>query len=135
MRRSISLIHGTLAVLLLAGCGRDVREAPNVMRSPSGAWDVRIYESEFSDFTHLAGIVYLDLIDAKGRKVDSQRTAASTNSKWAVGWLVGTDTLVLNSRDIGVRAWRCDGSGFAEVELDSAMQRMAERVLEAKYGR
>jgi hypothetical protein len=134
MLRSISLIPGALTVLLLAGCGLDGREAPTLLRSPSGAWDVRVYESEFGDFTHLAGIVYLDLMDAKGRKIDSQRTEASTNSRWAVGWLIGTDTLVLNSRDIGVRAWWCDGSGFTEVGLDSAVQRTAEEILQTKYG-
>jgi hypothetical protein len=82
----------------------------------------------------MAGIVYLDLFDVRGQKLASERTNASTVSAWSVGWLPGTDTLILNSRDIGVLAWSCGSSGFMDIMPDSAVQQAAVKLHSTKYG-
>ncbi len=39
------------------------------------------------------------------KKIDSVKTGATNDEKWAVGWYPGRDTIILNSSDIGVYAY------------------------------
>lgn len=134
MRCYWKLFLSVLWFASLTACNRGGQEEPLELRSPSGEFSVWVYEAEFTDLTPRAGIVYLDLMNDQGQKIATERTRTSTVSKWSVGWLPGQDTIVLNSRDIGARAWGCDSPGFVEIEPDKFIQAAADDLHVAKYG-
>lgn len=134
MMRCKGLLLWVPLAISLTTCIERSREEPLDLKSPSSEFTVRVYESEFTDFTHLAGIVYFDLRNDRGQTIASERTRASTVSKWSVGWVPRQDTIIFNSRDIGVLAWSCSALGFVPVETNDEIMAVADSIHVMKYG-
>jgi hypothetical protein len=67
-----------------------------------------------------------------GGVVGTIDTRASDVMAWAMGWY-DDETIVLDSSDIGVYAWRYDGALWNQIRVDGAMCRHARDLSAAKY--
>jgi hypothetical protein len=85
--------------------------------------------------------LYLDGSIVKGRirrasdevEVGRIDTRASDVMKWAIGWY-DSQTIVLDSSDIGIYAWRRDGEEWRAIDVDRPMCERAQELFRTKYG-
>jgi hypothetical protein len=76
----------------------------------------------------------LTLYDSSRNILDSIQTGASDYSKWAVGWYRDRDTLVLNSRDIGIYAYSVSkANGLTGLKTTEDIKLQAELIFNQKY--
>lgn len=118
-----------LICLLLVGCSRQA--APLV--SPSGA---------FSAATEISGdeagptrrlCVRLRVTDIVARREITFQTGASDVQKWAAAWSP-SNSLVLNSSDIGTMAYDIRDGRIAERVPDAAELEVGRKAYAKKYG-
>ncbi len=84
-------------------------------------------------------MVHLLVGNQKGQVIDKVDTRASDVHKWAAGWMNHGDTIVLQSSDIGTRAYSMLTGKIQEIDIYSdtvqarAILRRAEQLKELKY--
>ena len=111
---------------------------PVVQGSPNGErlLEITINDSKVDPTKYLC--LELQIRPTAGEASTTQRisTTASSTSKWACDWL-DDSTIVLNSRDIGFRAWQVGQDGSVTklpLPLTGPQQEFAKEILAKKYG-
>jgi hypothetical protein len=117
--------------LILCNCQRRAREIRPI-QSPSGNYSIVAVVNKSSKSEENYAIVSIELFSREGIKLSELNTHASDFSKWAVGWDAFNDTLILNSRDIGVKAWEIEQNEFKEVFASEAIQNRAAEIFTAE---
>jgi len=80
--------------------------------------------------------VMLALFSKDGQLITNFNTKASDANKWAIGWDMQSDTIIMNSSDIGVYAFRIDSSEIRELsenEMTESLLKQAKEIKEIKY--
>lgn len=77
--------------------------------------------------------VVLHVFDSAGSLIDIYNTRAGDFNKWAVGWDLQGDTIVLYSADIGTQAWQIINDSLSSVQITDALESRAEQIKTAKY--
>src|ERR1700748_1974008 len=78
--------------------------------------------------------VRFNLYNLKGQLLTTLQTGASDYSKWAVAWHPGNDTVILNSSDIGIYAYRIvNGKELRSIKLDKELDSLAKEAFNKKY--
>ena len=62
------------------------------------------------------------------RESDIESNAGDFN-RWEIGWSESGNILIMNSRDIGNRAWEITESGIKELEMTAELNRQAEKLI------
>ncbi|MFM9984180.1 MAG: hypothetical protein ACKVOK_03060 [Flavobacteriales bacterium] len=114
-------------VVILYNCQGRVKESSPI-QSPSGKYSIIACVNQPSTSEENFAIVLIKLYSREGIKLSELNTQASDFSKWAVGWDTFNDTLILNSRDIGVLAWKIEQNEFKEVFASEAIQNRAAEI-------
>lgn len=117
--------------VILSNCRGRVKELGPI-RSPSGNYSIIASVNQPSGAEENSAFVMIELYSQEGIKRSELNTHASDFSKWAVGWDAFHDTLILNSRDIGVFAWKIEQNDFVEVFVSEAIQKRATELFTAK---
>ncbi len=78
--------------------------------------------------------VKLLLLDNADKQLSGLQTGCSDVMKWAIGWHPVNDTIIMNSRDRGIYAWRIDKSKqLISLENTSEIDSLAGIILKKKY--
>ena len=132
----------TLLLLVLSGC---MRYAPTPLGSPPAA--LTPISSPNGELTLTPSInrskqdatkylcVAFDITDSSGTSLHHVQSSASDGMKWAIGWF-DDFTIVLQSRDIGPRAWKLHGDQtITEIPSpwSAELTEFADRLLAEKY--
>jgi hypothetical protein len=88
--------------MLIASCSTN---APETIISPSKRYALKVQVSKNKKDPVNYNCVMITLYNGSKKKIDSVKTGATNDEKWAVGWYPGRDTIILNSADIGVYAF------------------------------
>ena len=111
---------------ILFGCGsQDYPQAD----SPSGLYSVSTSKSE-------KGLVSIHLADAQGVEVHEIESSASDYIRWSIGWMPGEDVVVLQSSDIGLRAYSIIDNKLVErpdAYKDKSISNRAEELYSERY--
>ena len=118
-------------VMILCNCQGRVKESSPI-QSPSGKYSIIASVNQPSTSEENFEIVFIKLYSREGIKLSELNTRASDLSKWAVGWDAFNDTLILNSRDIGILAWKIEQNDFKEVFASEAIQNRAAEIFTAE---
>lgn len=103
-------------------------EPINAWESPSGNFG---YTPSFSE----DGIVYLDLFDGSNEHIHAVRTGASVHQKWASGWHIDQDIVILYSSDIGTRAYSIKDDKLVELRsMTPDIESQATALYKQRYG-
>ncbi len=104
--------------------------------SPSGKYyfisNVNRTDKSKDDYAY----VVLSLFSADGQLITKFNTKVGDSNKWAVAWETKSDTIIMNSSDIGIFAWRIDNSEIQELresEMTESLKKQAEEIIEIKY--
>lgn len=120
-----------ILLILLCNCRGRMKETKSI-HSPSGKYSIIASVNDPPTSDENFAIVLITLYSKEGIKLSELNTHASDFSKWAVGWDTFNDTLILNSRDIGVLAWHIKQNAFEEVFVSEAIQNRATDIFETK---
>ena len=105
-----------------------MRMPPDAIHSPDGLFILFVYHDH--PFRKTVGLI---LYDSSYHKLDSFDTRASVKSKWVVGWSA-KDTIVFNSRDIGLHVLLVSGAGgFTKLPSTPRAKQFSDSLLKAKY--
>ncbi len=119
-------------LVTLCNCHGRLKESRPI-HSPSGRYSIiaSVYKSSHSEENY--GIVLITLYSREGIKLRELNTHASDFSKWAVGWDTFNDTLILNSSDIGILAWKIEQNNFEGVFVSEAIKNRAAEIFTTKW--
>ena len=132
-----------LSILSLVGCSPRAARMPVKFGSSAAALQpiespdkehvlhLSVNQSQADPTRYLC--VKIDVQNQSGQITHTIQTPASDGMKWAVGWL-NDSTVVLNSRDIGLRAWKLAATGSVqELSVTREMTEFGEKVFSKKY--
>jgi len=112
--------------VFLFGCGsQDYPQAD----SPSGAYSISTSKSE-------KGLVSIYLTNAQGVELHEIESSASDFIKWSIGWMPDEDVVVLQSSDVGTRAYDIIEGRLVErpdAYKDEKISNRAEELYEERY--
>lgn len=133
-----------MSLLLVAGCSPRVGRAPMKFGSSAAALQpipspnqermlhLAVNQSKADMTRYLC--LRVDVKDQSGATSHSIQTPASDGMKWAIGWM-DDSTIVLNSRDIGARAWKLvEGGAAQELPVSEEIVEFGTKAFAAKYG-
>ena len=115
---------------LISCIGRDY--VSNKVISPSGKYyfisTVNRSDNSKDDYAD----VIISLYSADEELISKVNTNAGDANSWAVGWENEKDIVILNSSDIGFRAWKFENNQFIEIELTADLIKQAEAIKQEK---
>ncbi|NRD21589.1 hypothetical protein HNV08_16180 [Winogradskyella eckloniae] len=77
--------------------------------------------------------VIIHLYDKKNEKLTELNTGAGDANKWTIGWTELGDTIVLQSSDIGNKAWILQNDQPTEIKMTDELNERAEFLKSIKY--
>jgi len=124
-------LFGFMAIVLMS-CLHMYRP-PEFLGSPSRLYKLTATINEDVNKSKWECVV-LTLYDSSYRKINTLQTGASNNMKWAADWYKGRDTIILNSKDIGVYAWRISNKKtLTLISVTNDIEVQANLIFERKY--
>lgn len=79
--------------------------------------------------------VYISVFNKEGKLLSSFNTSSGDLNKWAVAWTSTSDILILNSADIGVKAWKVEDNKISSLALTKNIISEANRIMKEKFHR
>ena len=77
--------------------------------------------------------VIIHLFDKNNKKLPELNTGAGDANKWTIGWTKSRDTIVLQSSDIGNKAWIIQNGNPSEIKMTDELNERAEILKSEKY--
>ena len=77
--------------------------------------------------------VIIHIFDNNGKKLSDINTGAGDANKWAIGWTKSGDTIILQSSDIGNKAWIMQMNNPVEIKMTDKLNERAEYLESIKY--
>jgi hypothetical protein len=107
---------------------------PEIIKSSSQKYSIKIQVNDNKTDRTKYKCLAVTLYDSSLHRIDTFQTGASDYSKWALKWMPDKDTLVLNSSDIGIYAYRVNSNGkLEEVALTKEIDEFADKIFKLKY--
>ena len=105
------------------------------LASPSGQYAVFATVNRTARSSPDYAYVVIHLLDAEDSELQVYRSRAGDANRWALGWMPGSDVVVLQSSDVASMAFRIAGGALEEITpLDEHMRARAEILKAEKYG-
>lgn len=132
MKTILNILIIYLFSLLTTSCSRADYSGEKIV-SPSGKYyfitSVNKTDKSKDDYAY----VVISLFDVDGKLITKLNTNAGDFSKWAIGWDAKTDTIIMNSSDIGTYAWKPENNHLKEIELTESIKEQSEEIKNEKY--
>ena len=121
--------HIVLFLLVFSSCFLSDYQS-EMMASPSGKFKVQATVNRTERSADDYAEVVIHLIDSMDNKMVEINTGAGDANKWALGWTVEGDTIVLQSSDIGNQAWIIRDKRLFKVSMNNTLNERAEALKE-----
>ncbi len=125
----------TIGIIFFSSC-LFMNTPPEIIKSPSKRYNIKIQVNDSKADRTKYKCLAVTLYDSGLHQIDTFQTGASDYSKWALRWMPDKDTLVLNSSDIGINAYRVNSNGkLEEVSLTKEIDQFADKIFKQKNKR
>jgi hypothetical protein len=118
--------------LSLTGCKVDNYQSEKII-SPTGKYyliaSVNQTDKSKDDYADLT----ISLYSSDGQTLTKLNTNAGDFSKWAINWDRKQDTVIMNSSDIGIYAWRIENKELKPINLTGNLKSRADEIKKEKY--
>lgn len=128
MKRNLTLI---LLTLILTNCFFSDYESERI-KSSTGNFEIKAVVNRTDKNVENYEDVIILLFDIENNQLAKLNTGAGDFSKWTIGWTKLGDTIILQSSDIGNRAWVVENKIY-EVEMNEDLNKRAEFLKSKKY--
>ncbi|MHA7843920.1 MAG: hypothetical protein ACX93I_11405 [Winogradskyella sp.] len=129
MKRNLTLI---LLTLTLKSCFFSDYES-ELIKAPTGNFEIKATVNRTDKNTDNYADVIIILFDKENNKLTELNTGAGDANKWAIGWTELGDTIVLQSSDIGNKAWIVNENKPNEIKMTDKLNERAELLYIEKY--
>lgn len=120
-----------LIAVLLTSC-LFLDEETKMMKSPTGKYLTKATVNRTDKSEEDYAYVIIHVYDGQEKLFDFNSEAGDAQ-KWALGWTIKGDTIVLQTSDIGDRAWIIDTNGPKEIEMTNELYSRAKTLKAEKY--
>lgn len=125
-----------LLVIILIGifsasCTRDFES--DLTKSPSGKYFVKATVDRTNNNANNYANVLIHIYNSDEKEIKVIDSKAGDSNKWALGWTTLGDTIVLQSSDIGNKAWEINDDNLSELTMTDKLNKRAEEIYNAKY--
>lgn len=103
------------------------------MKSPTGNFYFKAHVNNTNKRIKGYAEVIIQIFNKKEFKLIDLYTGAGDANKWAVGWTKIGDTLILQSSDIGNKAWSLKNNHVIEIKLTNKLNKRADFLYSKKY--
>lgn len=107
-------------------------EETKLVESPTGNYFIKATVNRTDKSKEDYAYVIIHVYDEEEKLFDFNSRAGDAQ-KWALGWITKGDTIVLQTSDIGDRAWIIDTSGPVEIEMTNELHLRAKELNAEKY--
>ena len=129
MKRNLILI---LLTLTFTSCFFSDYESEKI-ESPTGNFEIYAAVNRTDKNADNYADVIIHLYDKKNEKLTELNTGAGDANKWTIGWTELGDTIVLQSSDIGNKAWILQNEEPTEIKMTDELNERAEHLYSEKY--
>lgn len=121
-----------LISICVAGCMMNNYESQKTF-SPSGKYYIITTVNQTDKSKNDYADVYISLFSNDGVLKNKFNSKAGDFNKWAIGWDSDGDTIIMNSSDIGMRAWRLENDQPIQIEITEKIKSRAKILKAEKY--
>ena len=104
-----------------------------IIKSSTGNFEIKATVNRIDKNAENYADVIIQLFDKNKKKLTEFNSQAGDGSKWALGWTKTGDTIVLQSSDIGNKAWTLQIGKPTEIEMTDNLNEQAEDLYSEKY--
>ncbi|PIV17300.1 MAG: hypothetical protein COS42_05515 [Flavobacteriales bacterium CG03_land_8_20_14_0_80_35_15] len=121
-----------LLTLTLTSCFFSNYESEKI-KSSTGNFEIQatVYRTDNNAENYADVIIHL--FDKNNKKLTELNTGAGDANKWTIGWTKSRDTIVLQSSDIGNKAWIIQNGNPSEIKMTDELNERAEILKSEKY--
>ena len=116
----------------LSACHFKDYKTPSIT-SPSGNFKISATVNRTNKNSADYAKIIIRLSDKNNRKLADINTGAGDAQKWAIGWTSSGDTIVLQSSDIGNKAWVIKNNKPIQIKMTKQLNQRAEWLKSLKY--
>ena len=121
-----------LLTLILTSCNFNDYVSKRI-KSPTGNYEIQVTVSRSDKNAKKYADVIIHIFDQYNKKMTEINTGAGDENKWAIGWTKSGDTIVLQSSDIGNKAWVFQNGSLTEIKMTDKLNERAEILKSEKY--
>ena len=121
-----------LLTLTLTSCFFSDYESEKI-KSSTGNFEIQATVNRTDNNAKNYAYVIIHLFDKNNKKLNELNTGAGDANKWTIGWAKSGDTLVLQSSDIGNKAWVLQNGNPTEIKMTDELNERAEILKSEKY--
>ncbi len=129
MKRNLTLI---LLTLTFTSCFFSNYESERIVSS-TGNFEIEVTVNRTDKNADNYADVIIHLFDKNNKKLTELNTGAGDANKWTIGWTELGDTIVLQSGDIGNKAWILQNEKTVEIKMTAELNERAEFLKSKKY--
>ena len=129
MKRKLTLI---LLTLTFTSCFFSDYES-ELLKSPTGNFGIKATVNRTDKNVENYAYVFIHLFDKESNKLTELNTGAGDANKWTIGWTEIGDTIVLQSSDIGNKAWILNQNKPNQIKMTDELNERAEFLYSEKY--
>jgi hypothetical protein len=129
MKRKLTLI---LLTLTFTSCFFSDYKS-ELIKSPTGNFEIKATVNRTDKNAENYAYVIINLFDKENNKLTELNTGAGDANKWTIGWTEIGDTIVLQSSDIGNKAWILNEDKPNQIIMTGELNKRAEFLYSEKY--
>ncbi|GGI56876.1 hypothetical protein [Winogradskyella haliclonae] len=129
MKRKLTLI---LLTLTFTSCFFSNYES-ELIKSPTGNFEIKATVNRTDKNADNYAYVFIHLFDKKNNKLTELNTGTGDANKWTIGWTEIGDTIVLQSSDIGNKAWILNDNKTNQIKMTDELNARAKFLYSEKY--
>ena len=129
MNKTLILI---LFSLVLTSCFFDDYESEKI-KSSTGNYEIKATVNRTNKNSENYADVIINLFDKNNKMLTEFNTGAGDANKWTIGWTKLGDTIVMQSIDIGNKAWIIQNKKTFEIKMTDKLNERAEVLYSEKY--
>ena len=104
-----------------------------LIKSPTGNFEIKATVNRTDKNSENYADVIIHLFDIENNKLIELNTGAGDMNKWNIGWTKVGDTIVLQSSDIGNKAWVVKSNKTTEIKMTDELNERAELLYSVKH--
>ena len=117
---------------MLSGCYQ-IDYNGELIKSPTGLFEIQASVNRTDKEKDNFAEVTIQLFDQTKDKISDIKSGVGDANKWAIGWTTVGDTIILQSSDIGNKAWTIIEKEIREIQLNDELNNRAEELKAQKY--
>ncbi|GGE28847.1 hypothetical protein [Psychroflexus planctonicus] len=118
--------------LTLTSCSFSDYESEKI-KSSTGNFEIQATVNRTDKNAENYADVIIHLFDKNNIKLTELNTGAGDANKWTIGWTKSGDTIVLQSSDIGNKAWILQNENPTAIKMTDKLNERAEILKSEKY--